>query len=110
MSTLIHYHGELVAVSGATRFYPAPRIRALATGDPLRAIVGLMCVYAQRVHSGRLSGPYTDQDAERYARSALIDDDHFTRAAAAGLDDDRLAERFNVPPEQIQAKRRDLGA
>lgn len=48
------------------------------------------------------------QRAERYARSALVDDEESSRATCEDLDDDQLAERFNVPPEQIEAKRRDL--
>ena len=110
MTTLIKYRGKVVAVAGATRFHLAPSVEVLVRRDPLRAIVALMCVFAERVQAGELPGLYSDQRAELYARSALIGDDEFTRATGEGLEDDELAERFNVPPEQIDAKRRDLHA
>ena len=67
-----------------------------------------MCVFAERVNTGELPGPYSDHRAELYARSALIDDNEFLRADGEGVSDEALAERFNVPVEQIAAKRRDL--
>jgi hypothetical protein len=110
MTTLITYRGTVVAVAGATRFHLAPWVETLGRRDPLRAIVALMCVFAERVHAGELRGPYSDQRAELYARSALIDDAEFTRSTGEGLEDHQLAERFNVPPEQIDAKRHDVHA
>ena len=107
MTTLIQYRGDVVAVAGATRFHLAPHVEALSPRDPLRAIVALMCAFAERVQSGELTGPYSDHRAELYARSALIDDDEFMRATDEGLDDNELAARFNVPIEQIEAKRED---
>jgi hypothetical protein len=108
MTTLIQFRGEVVAVAGATRFHLAPRVEALSPRDPQRAIVALMCLFAERVQAGELPGPYSDHRAELYARSALIDDDEFRRATNEGLDDRELAARFNVPLEQIDAKREDL--
>ena len=67
-----------------------------------------MCAYAERVRSGRLPGPYSDGQAEMFARSALIDDDEFRHLVANGYDDLLLAGHFAVPLEQIAAKRRDL--
>lgn len=109
MTTLIQYRGDVVAVAGASRFHLAPHIEAREPGDSLRAVVALMCVFAERVHAGELPGPYSDARAEFYARCALIDDDEFARAEADGESDDALAARFSVPIEQIDAKRRDLG-
>src|SRR5687767_12774015 len=57
MTTLIQYRGEVVAVAGASRFHLAPHIEAREPGDPLRAVVTLMCVFAERVHAGELPGP-----------------------------------------------------
>jgi hypothetical protein len=109
MTTLIHYRGELVAIAGPERFYLAPHVATRPPSDPLRAMAALMCVFAQRVRDGDLATPYSDERAERYARTALIDDDEFAQADARGHSDDALAAQFNVPVEQIDAKRRDLG-
>ena len=72
---LVSYGDEVVAVAGTTRFYLAPQVEALGERDPLVAFVALMCAYADRVRSGRLPGPYSDDRAELFARSALIDND-----------------------------------
>lgn len=109
MTILIHYRGELVAIAGPERFYLAPQIAARPPSDPLRAMAALMCVFAQRVRDGDLATPYSDERAERYARTALIGDDEFRRADARGDGDNALAAQFSVPVEQIDAKRRDLG-
>jgi hypothetical protein len=66
-----------------------------------------MCVYADRIQAGELPGPYSDQQTEHYARSALIDDDEFNRSNNDGTSDQALAKRFNVPVEQVRAKRAD---
>jgi len=108
MTTLIQYRGDVVAVAGASRFHLAPQIEAREPGDPLRAVVALMCVFAGRVHAGELPAPYSDARAELYARCALIDDEEFACAEADGESDEAVAARFNVPIEQIDAKRRDL--
>jgi hypothetical protein len=109
MTTLIQYRGKAVGVAGPSRFHLAPHIEASAPHDPLRAMVALMCVFAERVQAGDIPPPYSDERAELYARCALIDDDEFRLADDGGLQDDVLAARFNVPVEQIDAKRRDLG-
>ena len=105
---LVSYGDEVVAVAGTTRFYLAPQVEALGERDPLVAFVALMCAYADRVRSGRLPGPYSDDRAELFARSALIDNDEFRHLEANGYDDLLLAGHFDVPTEQIAAKRRDL--
>ena len=68
-----------------------------------------MCAFAQRVSDGTLPGPYTDERAEQYARSALIDDAEFQQLTSAGVGAPVLAQHFAVPIEQIAAKRNDLG-
>ena len=77
MTTLIQYNGEVVAVAGPHRFHLAPRIEALEPRAPLRAMVAMMCFFAQRVHVGELPGPYSDDRAELYARCALTDEEAF---------------------------------
>jgi hypothetical protein len=41
-------------------------------GDPERTFVMFMCAYAGDVLRGELPGPYSDDQARRYARAALI--------------------------------------
>ena len=105
---LISYNGAAVAVAGATRVWLAPAIDDLPGGHRLRRFVAAMCLYAHDLHHALVPGPYTDQRAELYARCLLLPDRAV--AAAAGLTDDELAERFEVPLEQVRAKRRELRA
>ena len=109
MTTLIQYNGEVVAVAGSQRFHLAPRIEALEPRDPLRAMVAMMCVFAQRIRGGELPGPYSDDRAELYARCALTDEEAFISAASGENDSEIPAARFDVQVAQIEAKRRDLG-
>lgn len=106
--TLISYRGEIVAAAGARRFYFAPQIAALDDADPLVSFVSLMAAYALRVHDGTAPGPYTDDRAERFARLALMDDDEFRMLDANEVDDVLIAGHFDVPVEQVEAKRADL--
>jgi hypothetical protein len=105
---LVSYGGAVVALAGATRYYLAPQVAARDAGDPLVAFAALMCAYAEGVRSRRLAGPYTDERAEMFARAVLIDDDEFRHLDANGYDDLLLAGHFQVPTEQIPAKRCDL--
>ena len=106
--TLIVYRGEIVASAGARRFYLAPRVAELGADEPLRRFVSMMAAFALRVRDGSSPGPYTDERAERFARLALIDDDEFRMLDANQLEDLVLAGHFDVPVEQVDAKRLDL--
>jgi len=68
----ITYHGRPVACATATRFILADDLEQLPAGDPLLTFVIYMCAYAREVLTGQLPGPYTDQDARRFARAALV--------------------------------------
>ena len=103
MTTLIRFDGDLVASVGHTRAYLMPHIEALPDGDPLLRFVVVMCSYALEVAQGRLPGPYSDERAAFFARTALIDDDEF--GAVAERADDELAMHFAVPASQIALKR-----
>ena len=107
MTTLISYLGDIAGFAGGDRFYPAPHIAALPSDHPIKRFVTFMWVYDRELRAGRLSGEYSDDNAELFARFALIDDE-FVRVASVGVDDAELAEVFEVPIEQIAAKRRDL--
>jgi hypothetical protein len=78
----------------------------LPAGHPRLRMLIYMARYAQLIASGERSGPYTDADAERFARAALIDQNQLR--AHCHESDQQLAARFNLPIEQIPAARRDL--
>ncbi len=102
----ISYAGAVAAAAGPTRFYLAPRIAALPDGHPTKRVVAFMCAYAREILTGKLPAPYRDQDAERFARAALIDPGTFTRYPRAT--DEQLAGFLGVPVEQVAARRAEL--
>jgi hypothetical protein len=60
--------GRSVAVAGRERFWLAAHIQALPDGHPRRRHVCLMAVYARDILTGDMLGPYTDADADHFAR------------------------------------------
>lgn len=105
---LITYNGLVAASAGATRAYFAPHLQERPDDDPERRFVSAMLLYYHAIDRGELPGPYTDADAELYARAALVVDEDF--AASRYLGDEELAARYGVPIEQIVAKRDDVRA
>jgi hypothetical protein len=61
-----------------------------------------MCAYAGDVLRGELPGPYTDANALRYARAALIPERLLGRP---GLDVERVAQAFGIPARELGAAR-----
>ncbi len=107
--SLVSYQGEIVAVAGATRAYLVPRIEERGPDDPVVRFVLAMCLYAGRLKTADSALGYSDERAEYFARSLLVDDDEFQHLDANRFDDRLLAGHFNVPIEQVEAKRSDLG-
>lgn len=107
--TLITYQRRAVAMAGPQRFYLAPHIAQRPDGDALKRFVCFLALYARDVQTGQLPGEparYFPHRAERYAREALIAPAEFD--AIARHTDGELAERFEVPLEQIARRREDL--
>jgi len=102
----ISYAGAVAAAAGPTRFFLAPRIAALPDAHPTKRVVAFMCAYAREILTGQLPAPYSDQDAERFARAALIDPGTFARYPRAT--DEQLADFLGVPAEQVAARRAEL--
>ena len=100
---LVSYQGAPVALAGPRRTDLVGELPDLPAGDPDARFALRMTYYAQLVARGELPGPYTDQDAQRFARVALIDPDQLARLA--DHTDDDLAEHFGIPVEQIPAAR-----
>lgn len=63
--TFVHYNGGIAAIAGATRFYLAPHLEGRPPGDPECCMVAFMAQHALDVRSGAVSGPYSDERAER---------------------------------------------
>ena len=68
--TLTH-QDQPVALAAPTRFWLAAHIEALPADHPRKTHICFMTIYAREVLTGALPGPYTDVDAERFARLAL---------------------------------------
>jgi hypothetical protein len=71
----ITYRGRAVACATATRFFLSDDVERLPAGDPLLTFVLYMCAYAHDVLTGELPSPYTDHNARRFARAALVPDE-----------------------------------
>ena len=67
----LSYHGQTVALAARARFWLAAHIEALPTGHPDKQHVCFMALYARDVLIGQLPGPYSDDDADRFAHRAL---------------------------------------
>jgi hypothetical protein len=102
-SILVSYRGAPAALVGMRRLSFLGDVGHLPPGHPLVRVVAYMAYYAQLVLREQLPGSYTDADAERFARYALIDPDGLRRGRDAS--DDLLALQFAVPVEQIVVAR-----
>ena len=71
MTELILQHGRAAAVVGPSGVYLSPHIVALPTAHPVRRHVTAKAIYALEVVEGSRPGPYSDREAERWARALL---------------------------------------
>jgi hypothetical protein len=106
-SVLVQYQGIPAALVNARRLSFLGDVRHLPPGHPLVRVVTHMAFYAQLVLLGEMPGPYSDEDAGRFARFALIDPDELGERAAE--DDAALAARFRVPLPEVARARQELG-
>jgi hypothetical protein len=73
--------------------------------DPERTFVIFMCVYAGDILSGVLPGPYSDEDARRYARACLVPSELLERTE---LDVELAARALRLPADELHAARDEL--
>lgn len=99
-----YQHQPAAIVTG--RIHLAPPFDELPDGHPTLRFIAFMALYARDVQTGTQRGPYTDHDAELFARCALIDPAELW--TDADLPDDQLAEHFGVPPRQVALRRAEL--
>lgn len=102
----ISYRGQIVALATRTRVYLAPEVSALPRGDSKLRFVAALCLYSRDIDTGEVTGPYRSEEAELYARCLLLPDEELKLYLHEP--DERLAERFRVPLEQVVARRPDL--
>ena len=103
---LVRYGGEVAAVATDHRVLLAPAIAALEPDHPRRRFVAAMVLVGREMTSEPGAEPYDDEQVAFYARILLMPNDEF-EVLAQELTDAELAENFNVPLEQVRAKRRD---
>jgi hypothetical protein len=99
--------GELLALSSDSQVWFAPSIEMLETDHPRWRFAAMLSLVAALMQEGDHAQPYDRDMAAYYARYILIPTETFEFYAHAECDA-RLAERFNVPLDQIALKRRDL--
>ncbi len=100
----ITYRGRTAAAATRLRFLLASDLEQRPADDPERTFVIYMCLYARDVLTGRLPGPYSDDDARIYARACLIPAE---LAEREDLDVDRAAAALHVPAQELAAARHD---
>lgn len=103
MMQLIQYDAHPAALATERRVTLVGGLQDLPDGHPTLRFVIYMALYARDVMTAELPGPYTDQDAEAFARACLIDPDQLTNHAHES--DQQLAQRLGLPAEQIHLAR-----
>ncbi|HTU86636.1 MAG TPA: hypothetical protein VMF57_13730 [Solirubrobacteraceae bacterium] len=105
-SILVTYDGEPVALVNPRHTALVGQAADLPPNHPLLRMTTSMATYAKLVARNELPGPYTDPDAEHYARTALIDPQDLRQHAHET--DEKLARRFQVPMRQIALARNEM--
>lgn len=96
----ITHQGRVAALAVDTRLWLAAHVEALPDGHPRKRWICFMALYARDVLTGVVPGPYTDHDAERYARACLIPRELLERPA---LDIPRAASVLELPEDVLRA-------
>src|SRR3954451_2787497 len=104
---LVRYGGEVVAVVTEHHALLAPSIAALEPDHPRRRFVAAVVLVGREMTAEPGAERYDDEQAAFYARILLLPNDEF-ELLAGQLTDAELAEYFNVPLDQVRAKRRDV--
>jgi hypothetical protein len=97
----ISYRGRTVAACTRERFFLSDEIEARPPDDPVLTFVLAMVLYARTVVHGLRPGPYSDDDAVRYARRMLIPAELLDPA----LDIAAAASWLTIPPTSYAPRR-----
>jgi hypothetical protein len=104
---LIIYSGQLVAIAAPRRVLLMPAISVLESDHPRRRFVATLALVWREMRCGPEPEPYDPGVAQFYARWILMPNEHFARLSHV-MSNAELAEHFNVPAEQVPAKRNDF--
>jgi len=103
----ITYRGQTVAAATVQGLFLCPRLARRPVDDPERTFVIYMGVYAADVLRGKLPGPYSDAQARRYARVALIPGELLEHDLPC-LED--TARALHVPASELRQARAQYGS
>lgn len=103
MLQAITYRGRLVALAAPNRFLLSGFLAMRPIGDPERTFVVYMCLCAIDVLTGALPAPYSEHQARRYARAALIPEELLERDQ---LDYELASHALAVPAAELQEAHR----
>ena len=106
MNYTLHYRGRPVVFYADERVYFSPTVTVLEADHPIRRFVMVMSLYLFEVAWGRVDGPPSCAHARVFARAVLMPQAEF--GPLEELSDACLAERFNVPLEEVAQYRLDL--
>jgi hypothetical protein len=98
----VTYRGRTVAACTPQRVFLADEMEYCSPDDPELTFVLAMALYARDVAHGVRFAPYTDADAVRHARRALIPAELLERPA---LDIAAAAAWLTIPAEELRAAR-----
>lgn len=102
-------NGDVLALVDESHVWFAEQIEVLEKDDPRRRFTAMTALAAGVMQTGPQPEAYDSEVATYYARYILIPDTSFIIQRERESDPE-LAERFNVPLEQIEAKHLDLAA
>lgn len=105
---VVRYAGEVVAIARQDSVFLMPAIAVLELDHPRRRFVTAVALVGHQMSMEPFGEPYDDDLAQFYARILLMPNDDFGVLRGTMGDADLLAEHFNVPLEQVAAKREDV--
>ena len=105
----IFYDRQLAALAEGDRVILASHVDALEREHPRRRFIAALCVWSCEADAGNAALGRGPAAPEVYARALLMPAGLFDPLDLE-LADHELAELFNVPLEQVEARREDLAA
>jgi hypothetical protein len=104
---VVRYAGQVVAVGREDSVLLMPSIAALERDHPRRRFIAAVALVGHEMAAEPFAEVYDDELAQFYARILLMPNDEFETLHGT-MCDAEIAEHFNVPLEQVSAKRQDV--
>jgi hypothetical protein len=105
--TVVRYGREIAAIGTEDRVFFTRAISVLERDHPRRRFVAVVALVGRQMAVEPEPEPYDQELAEFYARILVMPNDEFEFLSDIYTDAE-LAEHFNVPLEQVIAKREDV--